>query len=333
MSLDLLQLTADLAKRREPFVTAVVVGRRPPSSAQVGDRAVITADGAFHGWLGGSCTRPTVVREARRALADGRPRRVTLSPDPEAERRLAGTGVDVFPMTCHSGGTVEIYLEPVLPAPRLVVFGPSPAARALGALGEVLGHRVTAVGGEDGVPLSELAGALGLPGDETGAGSGRDLSAVVATMGEDDEASLRAALALDPAPAYVGLVASSRRFVQVRETLIAGGVAAAALDRVRSPAGLDLGARTPEEIALSILAEIVQLRRAAAAEEAEAETEATPAEAATHAIDPICGMSVEIAGARHTAEHAGRTWYFCCGGCRERFLADPARYAAEGGAA
>ncbi len=321
---ELLQLTAELARRGEPFVTAVVVGRRPPSSAQVGDRAVITADGVFHGWLGGSCTRPTVIREARRALADGRPHRVTLSPDPEAERRVAesaGPGVDVFPMTCHSGGTVEIYLEPVLPASRLVIFGPSPVARTLGALGEVLGYRVTAVGGEDGIPLAELAAKP--------AGSGRDLFAVVATMGEDDEASLRAALALDPAPAYVGLVASSRRFAQVRETLIAGGVAAAALDRVRSPAGLDLGARTPEEIALSILAEIVQLRPAAGAEEGRAEKGAATAtaEAATHATDPICGMSVEVAGARHTAEHEGTTWYFCCGGCRERFLADPGRYA------
>ena len=343
MKPEILRKMAELADRGEPFVTAVVVGRRPPSSAQVGDRAVVTADGVFHGWLGGSCTRPTVIREARRALADGRPRRVCLSPDPEAERRRSGAtgatgaGVDVFPMTCHSGGTVEIYLEPVLPAPRLLVFGPSPVARALGALGEVLGHRVTVVGGEDGVAIPDLAKALGPTGDgaATEAGSGGDLCAVVATMGEDDEASLRAALALDPAPAYVGLVASSRRFAQVRETLAAGGVAAEALDRVKSPAGLDLGGRTPEEIALSILAEIVQLRRAAAADEAEAETEAEPAEATTHAIDPICGMSVEVAGARHTAEHAGRTWYFCCGGCRERFLADPGRHAsaAQGGAA
>ncbi len=334
---DLLRLAADLASRGEPFVTAVVVGRRAPSSAQVGDRAVVTADGAFHGWLGGSCTRPTVVREARRALADGRPRVVSLAPDPEAVRR---PGVEVFPMTCHSGGSVEIYLEPVLPAPRLVVFGPSPVARALGALGATLGYRVTAVGGEDGVAIPDLDRALGEP---PGGAGGRDLVAVVATMGEDDEAALRAALALDPAPSYVGLVASSRRFAQVRETLIAGGVAATALERVTSPAGLDLGARTPGEIALSVLAELVQLRRAAAGEVAETEEpsiERPPAQAPTHATDPICGMSVEIAGARHTAEHAGTTWYFCCGGCRERFLADPARYApagagaaAEGGAA
>ncbi len=327
MKPDLLQRMADLTKRGEPFVTAVVVGRRAPSSAQVGDRAVITADGSFHGWLGGSCTRPTVLREARHALADGRPRRISLSPDPEAERR---PGIDVFPMTCHSGGSVEIYLEPVLPAPHLVVFGASPVARALSGLGAVLGYRVTAVGGEDGVAIPDLGRALA----ETrgGTGSGRDLFAVVATMGEDDEASVRAATALDPAPVYLGVVASSRRFAQMRETLLAGGVPAAALDRVKSPAGLDLGARSPEEIALSILAEIVQLRRAAAAAEAAEEAPAVQAssEAVTHAIDPICGMSVEIAGARHTAEHGGTTWYFCCGGCRERFLADPARYASAG---
>jgi len=109
MHAELLRMAAELAGREEPFVLAVVVRRQPASSAQAGDMALITAAGEFHGWLGGSCTQPTVVREARRALADGRPRLLALSPDPEAERR---PGVAVFPMTCHSGGSVEIYLDP-----------------------------------------------------------------------------------------------------------------------------------------------------------------------------------------------------------------------------
>src|SRR5262245_36042624 len=109
---ELLQRAADLARHGEPFVLAVVVSRRPASSAQSGNMALITAAGAFEGWLGGSCTQPTVVREAQRAFADGQPRLLVLTPEPEAERR---PGVDVFPMTCHSGGSVEIYLQPVLP--------------------------------------------------------------------------------------------------------------------------------------------------------------------------------------------------------------------------
>jgi xanthine dehydrogenase accessory factor len=143
-------------------------------------------------------------------------------------------------------------------------------------------------------------------------------------MGEGDEEAIRAALALHPA--YLGVVASAKRFAQMRETLLAQSVPAEDLDSIRCPAGLKIGARAPEEIALSILAEIVERRRAAQPVKVEETAPLT-------AIDPICGMSVEIGSARHTAEHGGLTWYFCCGGCRQRFLAEPERYAAAGGTA
>lgn len=315
MRTELLQRAADLAQRGEPFVMAVVVRRRPTSSAQTGNMAIVTAAGEFHGWLGGSCTQPTVVREAQRALADGQPRLLLLTPDPETERR---PGIDVFPMTCQSGGTVEIYLEPVLPAPRFVVFGSSPTAQALARLGQAMGYTVAAV--EDDLEALARSAAV----------SHAPCFMVVATMGENDEEAIRAALAL--APAYLGVVASAKRFAQMRQTLLTQGVAAEALDRVHSPAGLAIGAQAPEEIALSILAQIVEQRRAAAPAVPEKEKEEAPAPP-TQAIDPICGMTVEIATARHTAEHAGRTWYFCCGGCRQRFLAEPERYAVAGAVA
>ena len=325
MRADLLQMAADLAQREEPFVLAVVVRRQPASSSQAGDMALITAAGAFHGFLGGSCTQPTVVREAQRALAEGEPRLVVLAPDPELERR---PGITVFPMTCNSGGTVEIYLEPVLPAPRFVVFGVSPTARALAKLGKAMGYSVVAVDPaaepelfpEADQIVTDLGRAPRLYARATG-----PRFAVVATLGDRDEEAIRDALAM--VPDYLGVVASRRRFAQIRETLAAGGVAAAALDSIHSPAGLRIGAQRPEEIALSILAEIVELRQAAAGQE-----EAIPAVEAT-AVDPICGMTVTIAGARHTAEHAGRSWYFCCGGCRERFLAAPESYIPQEGAA
>jgi xanthine dehydrogenase accessory factor len=331
MRAELLQMAADLARREEPFVLAVVVRRQPASSSQAGDMALITASGAFHGWLGGSCTQPTVVREARRALAEGQPRLVALAPDPETIRR---PGVTVFPMTCNSGGTVEIYLEPVLPAPRLVVFGVSPTARALAKLGKAMGYSVVAVDpaaepdlfpGADQV-ITDLGRAPRLYAPSKG-----PRFAVVATLGERDEEAIRDALAL--APAYLGVVASRKRFAQMREILLDGGVKAAALDAIRNPAGVNIGATTPEEIALSILAEIVELRRAEPAIQEETEPAAVEGEEDTEAIDPICGMTVTIAAARHTAEHAGHTWYFCCSGCRERFLAAPERYAVQEGAA
>jgi len=309
MHTELLRMASELAGREEPFVLAVVVRRQPASSAQAGDMALITAAGEFHGWLGGSCTQPTVVREARRALADGRPRLLALSPDPEAERR---PGVAVFPMTCHSGGSVEIYLDPILPATRLLIFGASPIARALATLGHAMGWSVSAR--MDGA-ADEVAPAAADP-----AARGARSYAVVATMGDRDEEAIRAALALRPA--YLGVVASARRFAQVRESLLAQGVAAAALDSIRSPAGVAIGAQEPAEIAVSVLAEIVALRHAAA------ETAAIAEAASGQAIDPICGMTVETAGARHTAEAGGRTWYFCGESCRGRFLAAPERFAA-----
>jgi xanthine dehydrogenase accessory factor len=315
MRTELLERAAELARREEPFVLALVVRRLPASSSQPGDMAIITEEGVFHGWLGGSCTQPTVVREAQKALADGQPRLVLLTPDPQSEQR---PGVAVFPMTCHSGGSVEIYLEPVLPAPRLVVFGVSPTARALVALGKAMGYTAVAVDDD----LEALARSVQV--------SHAPCFTVVATLGEGDEEAIRSALALQPA--YLGVVASAKRFATMRETLAARGLTTEALDPIRCPAGLKIGARTPEEIALSILAEIVQRQRAEAPKIKAPEVEAAPLQA----IDPICGMTVDVAKARHTAEHDGRTWYFCCGGCRERFLANPEQYsaaAAAGGAA
>lgn len=300
MRAELLQLAAKLLLQGEPFVLAMVVRREPYSSAQQGDMAVITADGAYHGWLGGNCTQPTVKREARRALADGKPRLVSLSPDPSRETR---PGVTALPMTCHSGGSVDIYLEPMLPPPRLLLFGDSPGARALQQLGTALGYRV------------ELAS------EAQPAQTSQPLYAVIATMGEGDEDAVAHALALRPA--YLGVVASRKRFALLRETLLARGIAATEIDRIKNPAGIDIGARLPEEIALSILAEIVQLRRAA-------EVAAAPAE--REEIDPVCGMRVAVASARSIAEHAGHTYYFCNPRCKDRFLEEPERYLAPAAA-
>jgi xanthine dehydrogenase accessory factor len=318
-------LAAELARREEPFVLATVVRREPASSARAGDMAVITADGEFHGWLGGSCTRPTVVREAMRALADGRPALIALSPRPDADRR---SGVAVFPMTCHSGGTVDIAIEPVLPRPRFVVFGLSPVARALARLAGAMGYAVEAADPEADDAAFPGADRLwtGKPSSEKKPGA--RAFAVVATMGVRDEEAILEALALEPD--YLGVIASGKRFDQIRETLMAHGAPTESLDRIHNPAGFDIGAQTPEEIAVSILAEIVYTtRKTAGAEEA-------PPEPAAEEIDPVCGMTVEVATAKHRAEVGGRDWYFCCGGCRDRFVAAPDRYqagAAPGGMA
>lgn len=278
---DLLPLAASLSARGERFALVTVVRREPPSSARVGDTALITESGEYHGWAGGGCTRETVVREAQRAMADGEPRFISLSPEATAPR----PGMVALQMTCDSGGTVEIYVEPVLPVPRLALFGGTPAVEALARIGEAMGYRV-----ERG-PEPSLKGA----------------HVLVGTMGDEDLEVLQKVLRGEPA--YVGVIASRKRFDQVRETLIACGIPRAAVERVHAPAGLDIGARTPEEIALSVMAQIVQERRTTIVREEPVE-----------AVDPICGMKVAVAGARHVAEVDGRTYYFCCAGCRTKFL-------------
>jgi len=327
----LLERAAELARRGESFVLAVVVRREPYSSSQQGDMAIITADGGYHGWLGGNCTRPQVQREAAAALLDGKPRLISLSPEPEQPARA---GVTPLAMTCHSGGTVDIFLEPMLAAARLVVFGVSPVARAVAQLGKTMGYLIDVVDPEahpaelphaDRV-FTELAAAELRAGPPVA-------YVVVASMGEHDEDAVAAALVMRPA--YLGVVASRKRFAILRQTLLDRGISAHALDAIKSPAGLDLGGRQPEEVALSILAEIVQAKHAARAP-GELAVPAAPAAAAAPpalaialtATDPVCHMTVTVASARHTGTWDGRTWYFCNPRCKDKFLAEPQRYLA-----
>jgi xanthine dehydrogenase accessory factor len=323
MRADLLRRAADLEQRGVPFAVATVIRREPASSAQVGNTAIIEENGAFHGWLGGSCIRPTVAREAAAAIADGVPRLIALSPDPRAESR---PGVTALAMTCHSGGSVDIYIEPLVPAARLLVFGVSPVARALARLAPVLGYAVDAIDPEADASTFPTADRLfdAFPaGEFTSLAPGRPrLFAVVATQGQFDEEAI--AHALSAGPVYLGVVASRKRYSQITQTLLARGVAADALARVTNPAGIDIGARAPEEIALSILAEIVRVRHSARAAEAAASKVAAVADLVEDR-DPVCGMTVSAAST-HRAEHGGRVYHFCCGGCRERFAAGPERF-------
>ena len=256
-----------LAEAGEPFVLATVVGVERPSSARVGDRALVTSDGELRGWVGGACTEPEVVRLALAALSSGEVRRERV------ESR------------CASEGAVEVLIEPQLPAFRLAVAGEAPAARVLRELAEVLGWRTTS--------SVEEADAV-----------------VIASMGRDDEAALEAALT--SGAGYVGLVASAKRAASVAADLRDRAVDEEALARIRSPAGLDLGPSSQEEIAVAILAELVAWRHTRGP---------SLADLVGEAVDPICGMTVAIAAAKETATRAGATYYFCSGHCRKEFEA------------
>ncbi len=310
---DLLTLAAELRARGEPFALATVVRCERPTSAKPGAKALIRPDGRVTGWVGGACAEPVVAREALAALRDGQPRLVVLVGD--GGRDPARTeGIVHFPMTCHSGGTLEIYVEPFLPKALLVLVGHGPVIETLATLGETAGHAVSVLTGDATAALRGLS-------------LGSTASVVVATHGDDEQALTRV---LATPAGYVSLVASRKRAGAIVDTLRQRGVPADQLARLKAPAGLDIGAVTPEEIAVSILAEIIQARRHRAAEPVAAAemAAATFATALAEAKDPICGMTVEVATARHQSDWAGRSVYFCCRHCKETFDAEPARYAA-----
>ena len=320
------------------FAIATVVAVQRPTSAKPGARGIVHPDGTIEGWVGGSCAQPVVVREALRSLVDGQPRLLRLSKTGPAAGRRAD-GVVELVMTCHSGGTLEIYVEPHVPAPELWLVGTTPIVGALAALGGAAGWRVSVFDPE--------ADASAFPGadrvlTETAIGRFEPDAhpyVVVATQGIWDEEALRGAFRREVA--YVGLVASPTRAQHVRAWLREeGGVADERLAALRAPAGLDLGAETPEEIAISILGELVQVRRGTASFVAAPGPATLAGDAGAEArdailqpvvddivlLDPVCGMTVDRAHARHLAEHDGVVYAFCRMGCRTAFIQEPGAY-------
>jgi xanthine dehydrogenase accessory factor len=306
-----------------PFALATVVRRERPTSGQPGDKAIITREGEFVGWIGGSCAQPTVLQAAQKALADGEPRLVVLTPNLDAEVR---EGVELYRMTCYSGGTMEIYIEPYLAEPQLLICGASPAAEALVKIGKAVGLQVVLIDASataDDFPDAEVV----LPQVEVDKFlDTRERYAVVATMGNWDEEAIKAVLALSPD--YVGLVASKKRFQEVVGRLSGEGVSREQLARVTCPAGLEISARTLPEVALSIVAEIVSLRRSRVQQGA---TTRSPAQVELPAMaeDPVCHMSVDPQTARHRTDFAGVRYYFCNASCKTSFEKDPHKYLAK----
>lgn len=335
--MDLFEQIAALRREGQSFALATVIARRAPVSAHLGDRAIVFADGRMEGFIGGACSREIIRRQALDALATRQPRVVSVRPDAAPVAEQSAEHVTV-PMTCVSEGAIDVFVEPFLQPRRIIIVGTTPVAAAVTRLARSMEYDVVRVAdsseqrdieaeavslGVSVVALDALDSLL-----DEGARRGLEQAAIVASQGHYDEAALERILKHDVP--YIGLVASRRRAESVRAVLADGGVRG--VEGIHNPAGLDLGARTPSEVALSILAEIVQTRPAGARAAAPAELHEAAAPtgpgAPVRAVDPVCGMSVDIAGARHTAEVDGVAYYFCCAGCRSRFLQNPQQFQA-----
>ncbi len=353
-----LEQAGDLTRRGEAFALATVVWRQGPSSGQQGSRAIITGSGELRGWIGGACAEPAVIREAQRVIARGVPQLLLLGPpehfagrgQPAGGEQPAGggkpaapsgaavpEGITFVPIACQSEGALEVYIEPVLPAPHLVIVGRSPMAHTLADLARALGWRAELVDGPDFSAASADERSM----------------VVVATQGHGDEEAVEAAVAARPA--YLGLVGSRRRGSAVVGYLADRGLPKDQLERVRVPAGLDLGKTTHQEIAVAILAELVQLRASGALKPLAQEAQSGGGETGTRetvgaagvngaagtagsskasrgrepaqaANDPVCGMTVAADSASRPLKYEGVTYYFCGSGCRRAFEQDPAAY-------
>jgi xanthine dehydrogenase accessory factor len=303
-----------------------VVACKRPNAAYPGARAIIKADGTLSGWVGGSCAQPTVIREALKALADGKSRLLRISPDIQRDA-APQEGVYDFVMTCASQGALEIFVEPFLPRPELMIVGETPVAQALARFGALLDFAVyvsdpaaTQQQFPDAVTLyPQLEPARTRVSPRT--------YVVVATQGAYDEEALAAFVNTNAC--YIGLVASEKRAASIFQYLRNKGVPPEFQQRVTCPAGLQLRAVTPPEIAFSIMGEILQLRHGSVGQAVPATRTAVPAADAvsdTDVIDPVCGMTVQISGARYLSEYDGKTLAFCCAGCKERFDREPEQY-------
>ena len=303
----------ELAGRGVAFVTATVVRAQRPTSAHAGNVALVLGDGTIEGFVGGACAEHSVRAYALRTIETGEAVLLRILPfEGDGYGDAAGTGREVakeegavtVQNPCLSGGSIEVFLEPVLPAPRVLVVGDTPIAGAVRELGAQLGLDIVAVA--DGVP-------------EPGVG---DLALVVASHGRDELHTLRRGL--EAGVLYVGLVASRARGDGVIGELRGDEVSDRLLGLIDVPAGIDIGARTPAEVAVSILARVIEARRrerAGGLEDPGAPAGASASPAPVIAVDPICGMTVAAVPGTPSLEHDGETIYFCCEGCKAKFEA------------
>jgi xanthine dehydrogenase accessory factor len=301
---ELLQLAQQLNLALESYAMVTVVRVTPPSSASPGAQAIVRADGSLHGWIGGGCAKFAVVSAALEAMRLGVPKLVLIS----NESAEPGAGVELHRMPCASNGEIELFIHPHAAAPLLLVLGATAVAVAARGFAEGAGFRVTDA-----------------PGDAA-------QIALVATQGDGDEAALEAALS-GPA-ARVLLIASARKAAKLRDAMRLRGITEDRLAALEAPAGPDIGATTPMEIALAAVAGAVAWLRNAPRKAAAQSIRPSPAaasakpDAASGYMNPVCGIVVDPRSARYVVDYAGAKFYFCCDGCKVTFDAEPDKYAA-----
>lgn len=307
----------------EAYAMAIIVRRKIPSSGKPGDKAIITADGHIYGWIGGGCTRGIVLKEALLSMKERKPRFVSISP---TKKKRTDEDTKIYAMTCQSGGEVEIYIEPVLPKPQLVIFGTSHIAKSLAKVAKAIDYQVDVVMSvADKNVFPEANSVISIK--DLGTNEIKSSAyIVVCTQGEGDAEALQKALSIKSS--YLSFVASRKKANAIFTEVRGMGINFDQLKTIKTPAGLDIGAKMPNEVAISILAEIIQHYRAVdeIAESKEEKKEEIILKNDDFFINPVCNIPVQKSTAKHVINYKEKDYYFCCDGCKVSFEKAPEEY-------
>jgi xanthine dehydrogenase accessory factor len=312
----------ELKQKNEPFALAVVVRRDAPSSGKVGDKALIRKTGQLEGWIGGGCVSGIVLKEALDAIRSGKARLVRIGK--HLMDSAIQEGVMEYKMTCQSEGTVEVFIEPVLPQPHLVVLGKSEIARSLVKLARAAGYRITGVAQDATLKTFEKVDELITRYDLSGVQTSPASFIVIATQGDSDEKALLEAMKKNAA--YVGFVASRKKMAALSSYLLDAGVDPEKVRSIHSPAGIDINAKLPDEVAVSILAEIISVKNTLDVVVSFDQAQPEDAPPPQFYINPVCGIPVDMNNPKHIIEYKEEKVYFCCDGCKVKFEKDPEKY-------
>lgn len=328
---DFYQLATELKAKGEPFAAVTVVRNEAPSSGKTGDKAIANRSGILRGWVGGGCVYSIVMKEVNEALEDGKPRLVRVSPTPQSEPSL---GMKEYKMTCHSGGAMDLYIEPILPKPHLIILGKSIIGRALMRIAKAADYRITVVANDATPETFPEADNLQTDFDLTAMPFDKHTFIIVATQGDNDERALETALLVKSR--YVGFICSNKKKEGVFTYLKEKGFTDDQLNAVHAPIGLDINGKTHEEVAISILAEIIQEYRTKEVDNDAFDAPKIAQEPKPEGfnfdsrpdsiINPVCGLAITKGMAKYVYEQDEQLFYFCCDGCKNKFEADPQKY-------
>ena len=316
---DLIDQISKYIGEGEEFAVAQVIWREAPSSGKPGDKAIILKDGTMIGWIGGGCVKGIAVKEAQEAIRENKSRLVRINPDEVNGEE--DSNHKTYRMTCHSGGTMELFIEPITPNPQLIIVGKSNIARALSKLAIAANLRVNVLSNDVHKGMFPGVNNIHDRVDFSKINIDKNTFIVVSTQGEDDEESIRKAL--ETSCNYVGFISSLRKSVKIKEYLEQTELSANRINELKTPVGMDINAKLPEEIAISILAEIVELFRDP---NRKLDQESDTAINDDTYINPVCRVAVSKKDAKHVLEYGAHTVYFCCDGCKVSFDAEPEKF-------